>query len=62
MLCLNAELDRGHFPQTAVDYNILSNMPFQEHHWAKPEPRVSQFGCGGVQTQEAQVAWCFEAR
>ncbi|CAE7902170.1 dinF, partial [Symbiodinium sp. KB8] len=35
---------RGHFPQTAVDYNILSNMPFQEHHWAKPEPRVSQFG------------------
>jgi len=30
---------RGHFPQTAVDYNILSNMPFQEHHWAKHEER-----------------------
>mmetsp|Transcript_19472 Transcript_19472/g.45241 ORF Transcript_19472/g.45241 Transcript_19472/m.45241 type:complete len:477 (+) Transcript_19472:91-1521(+) len=30
---------RGHFPQTAVDYNILSNMPFQEHHWARHEDR-----------------------
>ncbi|CAE7466199.1 unnamed protein product, partial [Symbiodinium sp. CCMP2456] len=30
---------RGHFPQTAVDYNILSNMPFQQHHWAKHDER-----------------------
>ncbi|CAE7270565.1 truC [Symbiodinium natans] len=30
---------RGNFPQTAVDYNILSNMPFRDHHWAKPDER-----------------------
>ncbi|CAJ1354514.1 unnamed protein product [Effrenium voratum] len=28
---------RGGFPGTAVDYDILSNMPFQEHHWARRE-------------------------
>ncbi|CAJ1377485.1 unnamed protein product [Effrenium voratum] len=30
---------RGGFPGTAVDYDILSNMPFQEHHWAREDRR-----------------------
>lgn len=32
------------FPDTAADYNIISNLPFNEHHWAHPDhrPRPSQ--------------------
>jgi len=26
---------KGNFPDTAVDYNILSNLPFREQHWAR---------------------------
>ena len=29
----------GNFPDTAVDYNILSNLPFKEQHWAKEDSR-----------------------
>lgn len=29
----------GSYPTTAIGYNLLSNMPFQDHHWAKPEDR-----------------------
>eukprot|EP00439_Symbiodinium_sp_Y106_P057532 s1409_g8.t1 len=27
------------FPDTAADYNIISNLPFNEHHWAHPDHR-----------------------
>eukprot|EP00913_Durusdinium_trenchii_P021755 g20440.t1 len=30
---------KGNFPDTAVDYNILSNLPFKEQHWAKEDSR-----------------------
>ncbi|CAK0797942.1 unnamed protein product, partial [Prorocentrum cordatum] len=26
-------------PSTCVDYNIVSNLPFEVHHWARPEER-----------------------
>jgi len=26
-------------PTTAVDYNLISNLPFDVHHWARPEAR-----------------------
>ena len=29
----------GNFPDTAVDYNILSNLPFKDQHWAKEDSR-----------------------
>eukprot|EP00747_Dinoflagellata_sp_TGD_P164192 gnl/TRDRNA2_/TRDRNA2_183756_c0_seq1.p1 gnl/TRDRNA2_/TRDRNA2_183756_c0~~gnl/TRDRNA2_/TRDRNA2_183756_c0_seq1.p1 ORF type:complete len:580 (-),score=86.22 gnl/TRDRNA2_/TRDRNA2_183756_c0_seq1:215-1954(-) len=29
----------GSFPTTTLDYNILSNLPMDVHHWAKPEDR-----------------------
>lgn len=25
---------KGNFPDTAVDYNILSNLPMKDQHWA----------------------------
>jgi len=30
---------KGNFPDTAVDYNILSNLPFREQHWAREDER-----------------------
>lgn len=30
---------KGNFPDTAVDYNILSNLPFKDQHWATKERR-----------------------
>lgn len=30
---------RGNFPGTATDYNILSNIPHAEHHWARGDER-----------------------
>lgn len=30
---------RSQMPDTFVDYNILSNMDMQEHHWAAPDQR-----------------------
>mmetsp|Transcript_137045 Transcript_137045/g.292699 ORF Transcript_137045/g.292699 Transcript_137045/m.292699 type:complete len:466 (+) Transcript_137045:90-1487(+) len=30
---------KGTFPSTATDYNIVSNLPFEVHHWARPEER-----------------------
>jgi len=27
------------FPSTAVDYNLISNLPFEVHHWARPDRR-----------------------
>lgn len=26
-------------PSTAIDYNLISNLPFDVHHWARPEAR-----------------------
>ena len=26
-------------PDSMVDYNLLSNLPMEEHHWARPEER-----------------------
>lgn len=30
---------KGGFPATALDYNIVTNLPFEEHHWAPPGER-----------------------
>lgn len=30
---------KGNFPDTAVNYNILSNLPFKDQHWATKERR-----------------------
>eukprot|EP00435_Cladocopium_sp_Y103_P024189 s49_g5.t3 len=30
---------KGNFPDTAVDYNILSNLPFKDQHWATKDRR-----------------------
>mmetsp|Transcript_136153 Transcript_136153/g.236669 ORF Transcript_136153/g.236669 Transcript_136153/m.236669 type:complete len:520 (-) Transcript_136153:123-1682(-) len=30
---------KGAFPDTQVDYNIVSNLPFDVHHWNHPETR-----------------------
>lgn len=27
------------FPTSTVDYNIVSNLPFSQHHWARPDQR-----------------------
>lgn len=26
-------------PSTAIDYNLISNLPFEVHHWARPDQR-----------------------
>eukprot|EP00403_Amphidinium_massartii_P033995 CAMPEP_0178446670 /NCGR_PEP_ID=MMETSP0689_2-20121128/40945_1 /TAXON_ID=160604 /ORGANISM="Amphidinium massartii, Strain CS-259" /LENGTH=408 /DNA_ID=CAMNT_0020071545 /DNA_START=258 /DNA_END=1484 /DNA_ORIENTATION=- len=30
---------RGGFPTTTLDFNLVSNLPLDEHHWAPPEER-----------------------
>jgi hypothetical protein len=30
---------KGNFPDTAVDYNIVSNIPFEKHHWGREDER-----------------------
>jgi len=30
---------KGNFPDTAVDYNIVSNIPMRDHHWAREDER-----------------------
>eukprot|EP00930_Biecheleria_cincta_P062341 TRINITY_DN4781_c0_g2_i1.p1 TRINITY_DN4781_c0_g2~~TRINITY_DN4781_c0_g2_i1.p1 ORF type:complete len:495 (+),score=72.25 TRINITY_DN4781_c0_g2_i1:67-1485(+) len=30
---------KGNFPDTAVDYNIVSNIPFTQHHWGREDER-----------------------
>jgi hypothetical protein len=36
---INSDVNTMSMPSTMVDYNIVSNLPHEIHHWAKPEER-----------------------
>merc|ERR1719163_94990 len=36
---LDVDANSMSMPTTMIDYNIISNLPNDKHHWAKPEDR-----------------------
>lgn len=53
----SADVNTMSMPSTMVDYNILSNLPMEQHHFAKPEdrPRCAQRSPRARKVQACQL-------